>query len=273
MRAAVAASIALVLAACGGEKVDLGGVDGGGTAEGGGEGSGSSGGSGGGSGGSGSSPLDGTWTGYIESFMLPSGSDVVSMTFANQGSGPITGTVTFGTQPAPAPPTNPSVGYPTSINWGMPVHGFLGEGFVYTAQQIAIESPRVQLGVVSRELWKAWCALQPQAYGWANDGGGPPYGCLPNWGCGSSETGAGCFLTSPMNQMVTVDCGLMALCFMGGCGGGGEGAVCLCSATSCAVDMTMPDISFDMQLASDQLNGSLAGSLSSSVLNVHLTRQ
>jgi hypothetical protein len=268
MRASVSLCLALSLGACGGQKVDLGGVDGSNESGSGSEGGGND------SGGTGSSPLDGTWTGYIESFTLPSGSDVVSMTFANQGSGPITGTVTFGTQPAPAPATNPGVGYPTNINWGMPVDGFLGEGFVYTAQQIAIESPRVQLGVVSKELWKGWCALQPQTYGWSDDGGGPRYGCLPGWGCTVSASGAGCFLTNPMNQMVLVDCGLLALCLPGGCfWGGEEGAVCLCSASSCTVDIAMPDITFDMQLTGDQLNGSMAGSLSSSVLNVHLTRQ
>ncbi len=220
-------------------------------------------------GGTGSTTLDGTWTGYIQSFMLPSGSDVISMTF--QGNGPFTGTVTFGTQAAPAPATSPNVGYPTSVNWLMPVPDFLGEGFVYTALTIDVTSARVRLGVVSHELWKVWCGLQQQTYSWANGNQGSPYECVPNWGCGGSPTG--CFQTNPTtNQMVAVDCGKLDLC-AGGCGGAGVGPVCSCTATSCTVDMSTPDIKFDMQLSGNMLSGGMTGPLSPSVLNVYLTRQ
>ena len=259
----MATSIAVVLAACGGEKVDLGGTDGGGTAESGSDGSGSS--SGGGSGDAGGSPLDGTWTGYIESYALPSGSDVLSMTFADQGSGPTTGTVTFGTQPAPPPPTNAAVGYPPSVTDWQTAKGFLGEGFVYTALDLQLASPRVQLGVVSKELWKTWCGLQQPYSGTSN-----VYGCLPpDWGCGGP--GPGCMETNLAGQMVSVDCGQLALCRGAPCEGN-IGPVCQCSATSCTVDVTVPDITFDLQLSTGHLDGSMTG-LASSVLNIHLTKQ
>ena len=260
MRVAIGLGAAVMLAACAGHVVDLGGSPAAGGSDAVGE-------TESGSGSSGGSPLDGTWTGYFESYTLPSGSDVLSMTFAG-APGSVTGTVKFGTKAAPPPPTDPNVGYPPGLGDNMqPLVGFQGEGFVFTASGITLEAPRLQLGVGSDEEWSAWCALV-SSYGQEPDGGGPTYGCLPNWGCSSGN--GSCSQPNPStNQTVPVDCGKMFLCLGGGCGG--IGPVCQCTATSCGVDLSTADITFDMQLADDHLDGSIAGPTLGNH-NVHLTR-
>jgi hypothetical protein len=260
MRIRLALTFAVALAACSSHQVNLGGTGDGGSASGGGTGSGSGGGA--------TSPVNGTWAGYIESFHFPDGSDAVTMMLTAEANGSISGTVIFGNKPAPPPPTNPDVGYPPGFMGGNlpgpPNTQLYIEGFHYTAIKPAFDGQRLQLGVITAELWKAWCELQPMVYGWMPDGGGPPYNCLPNWGFMGSP--AGCSQPDPATgKSVPVDCGKLALCDSPGGG-------CQCSATSCTVNLdSAPDIAFDMQLMGDRLDGSTSnGTIGSH--NVHLTR-
>jgi hypothetical protein len=217
--------------------------------------------------------VSGVWQGYIESYMLPDGSDTLTMTLAAQSDGSVTGTVVVGSASSPPPPTNPDVGYPPSINWSMPgpSSAFPGEGFVYTLVNGTFDGTRFRGGVVLRELWKAWCGLQQHIYGVQPDGGAP-YACLPNLGCGEGNNGQ-CFLSSPTG-MTPVDCGKMALCHP--CGGSfiqgaGPFGVCDCTATACTIDLTQPDLSFDAQVVGGHLDGSTSGFIDNH--NIHLTHQ
>ncbi|HEY8091570.1 MAG TPA: hypothetical protein VIF09_27080, partial [Polyangiaceae bacterium] len=142
---------ALTVAACGGQKVDLGGGDGGNAGD-----------DTGPEGGDGASPLSGTYKGYIESFKFPDGSDTVVMTLAFATDGTVTGTVFFGDGPALAPPTDSDVGYPPGLeSQGQPtLPDDLLEGFAFTVLTGKYPSPRLTLGVDPGELWKQWCGLQ-----------------------------------------------------------------------------------------------------------------
>jgi hypothetical protein len=260
MRTRLGFGAVLLLAACGGQKVDLGGTEGGappqppdtgGPA-------------------ADASPIDGIWAGYIESYQLPSGSDLLAMTFGSGGGDP--NAMTFGVKSPPPPAQDPNVGYPAGFgeSQGSQLQAFQGEGFYYTAYGVSFDGTRLQFGVVSRQLWAGWCALQT-SYGQSPDGGGPAYGCLPTGGCTDQIDSLGalsCFLGSAPD-LQPVDCGKMALCLAPGCG---MGPVCSCSATGCAVDVTTPDITFDLQLSGgNKLDGSMAGTLGTH--NVHLTKQ
>ncbi len=267
---------ACVAAACGGHTVDLGSSGDGGPSSGdGSSGGGSSGGSSGSSSGStGSNPLSGTYKGYLESFMFPDGSDTVVMTLTFAADSTVMGTIFFGDGPLLAPPTDPSVGYPPGFRdqgSTVPASALL-EGFDFTILAGTYTAPRLQLGFDPVQLWTTWCELQT-AYPFCNcpngsDGGcpsGSPYACLPNSATGQSGLTCNytpCGDSTPM----PIDCGRLALC-------GGQVMACTCTATGCAV-ATPPQagITFDMQLNAGALDGSETG-ISSSVLNVHLTKQ
>jgi hypothetical protein len=271
---AIVVGLAWVAVACGGNVVRLGTSGDGGSGNDGSIGAGndaggSSGSSGGSSGGmdAEANPLDGKYTGYLESFMFPDGSDVVVMQLTFAGTA-VTGTVYFGAGAPLAPPTDPSVGYPPGYN-GSSQPPF--EGFDFTILTGTYAAPRVQLSIAQTEIWKQWCQIQTTIYPWDNgnapDGGcGTPltYACLPN---GSTMGGANCAISWCQQQAWTpVDCGKLQLCSPA------QGP-CTCTATSCTLSTNSTGVvAFDMQLASGALDGSVTG-IGGSVFNVHLTNQ
>jgi hypothetical protein len=212
--------------------------------------------------------LSGKYTGYIESFQFPDGSDVLVLNLTFVGDGTVSGTVYFGTGSPLAPPTDPSVGYPPGVATAAPASLF--EGFAFTVIGGTYSTPRVQLSFLSKELWKQWCGLQTTIYPTytnnATDGSCGSvlgYGCLPDEGF--SQTPSGCTVgVCGSTSSIAVDCGKLALCYV-------PRAVCTCTATSCTVPLAMGDVSFDMQLTSGTLSGSLKG-FGTQLYNVHLTR-
>jgi hypothetical protein len=185
----------------------------------------------------------GKWTGYIESYVLPSGSSTLTMDFVQQPDGTITGTVTFGDAPAPPPATDPNVGYPPGSG-ATPLTPASIEGFPYTARQISFDGPRVRLGISTLELWKGWCALQTSVPLMLQNGLGTMYGCTP---VGYATDSSGVCYGSGGSQ--PIDCGSAALC---------TAITCDCTATSCTVDRSTSDITFDMQLTGTRLDGTIA---------------
>jgi hypothetical protein len=212
------------------------------------------------------SALIGTWNGYVESFQFQSGTDLLVMQFQSQDGGVLAGTVTFGSGPPPPPATDGNVGYPPGISqFALATSVSPWEGFVYTAIDLMYDGTRLQLGVAEGELWNHWCPLLT-VYGQGPDGGGPPYGCLPNWGFTDDPLpdASDCSQPDPLTgQNVPVDCGKLDLCAVGA-------SVCTCSASGCIADLTTPGPTLDMQLGSNRLDGSIV--LSGVVHNVHFTR-
>jgi hypothetical protein len=205
-------------------------------------------------------PLLGVWNGYVENVTFPSGSDVLTLTFASGSSGAIAGTITFGSGTPPAPPTDAYVEYMPSSSEipGEPI-----EGFAYSVVAVQFDGTRLRFGAESLEPYKPWCELQT-SYSWA-----PldpcAYGCVPDWpGMGSTNPSNVCTLNNPSGgPSVTVNCGVFMFCS----GLGPLGFVCDCSATGCTVSLEAPDTLFDMQLQPGRLDGSVL--LRSSNDNVH----
>lgn len=262
------------LLACGG-NVALGGPGDGGTGDAtsssssSGAGSSSGSGSGSSSGTSGTdaaaNPLSGTYTGYIESYQFPDGSDVVTMNLVFATDGTITGTVYFGSGPPLPQATNPDVGYPPGYTGGQVLEGFdfTVLGGTYAAP------PRVQLSVSQAEVWKHWCEIQTTIYPRYNGqsdggcGGFLDYGCLPNVaGGGTGGADGGCEWTScEQPSAMLIDCGKFYLCSMG--------MACQCTATACTVPIgSQGGVAFDMQLANGAMDGSVT--IGGQVYNVHL---
>jgi hypothetical protein len=225
----------------------------------------------------GPSALSGVYSGYIESFMFPDGSDTLVFTLTFNDDGTVTGTVRFGTAPLLGPPTDASVGYPPG--YGEMYMGAFGpqaplEGFSFTVLSgTYMMSPRLQLQVDPRELWKQWCELQTTIYPYYNGaqtGCGPllGYACMPNGVTGGATGGGNGCQDTPCNQTqpIPVDCGKLTLCAFGP-------GPCTCTSTSCTVVVgPMGSIAFDTQLVAGGINGSVTGLDNGQILSVHLTK-
>lgn len=221
---------------------------------------------------SGSSPLDGTWTGYVENYVFASGSGTIVMTLKLTGS-VVTGTIVFGMGTPPPPAADPNVGYPTGIGDQIDsgcgqiypmLAPFLDEGFVYTIQMGSFDGSqaRLQVGVAMTQLWAGWCLLQTP-YQVAPGS----YQCLPYTSSGGSEQGdlCTCYGTDPANTMVAVDCGKLALCMDG---------VCQCGASGCTANPPpFSSITFDMSVSGSRADGSVAGLGNLPTTNVHFMHQ
>jgi hypothetical protein len=217
--------------------------------------------------------LYGTWVGYIESYQFPDGSDAVTMTISPAPDGSLDATVLFGAAPALPPPTNPDigpipglVGYPY-FDAGTPLGE--GEAVSMTGQPVSYDAGALSVGLTVEARNAQWCAIQTRIYGWQEDGGGPPYGCLPNWP-GVEDLQRGCTQSDPSTDAsVPVDCEKFGLCF----GQGTTGTnICECSASECHIAATylQPNITLDLHLSAGRLDGSVAGVFGTH--NVHLTK-
>ena len=203
--------------------------------------------------------LAGTWVGYIESFKFGDGSDAVTLTLTDTGSG----TTFFGPGPALPTPTNPDLGWPPG---GADPH----ENFAFTNLGPTFAAPRLTFSTASGEIYTQWCNIVPSYpfYNGASDGGCGAlmgYACLPNSATQSGNSGCS-YMPCDQSTWTPVDCTKLGLCSMGG-------GVCQCTQTGCT--KTLPpagNVAFDVQLSGNKLDGSVTG-LDSQVHNVHLTRQ
>jgi hypothetical protein len=194
------------------------------------------------------------WTGYIESWSLPSGSDRVRIVFDSApATGPRTGIVVFGEAAGPPPATDPNVGYPVGarLDFGTPIV----EGFEYHFDDGIVEPSRIRLAAHLGELYSTWCALQyPVPY----DETGESFGCLPNSATISGDMCA--YQPFGMGDFIAIDCGRLALCQYG--------AACACTASEC-VAAGGGLVPFDFHVTGDEATGTVdVGGLR----NVYLTR-
>jgi hypothetical protein len=99
----------------------------------------------------------GTWTGYLESFTFPSGSDTITINILAPAGGFASANVVFGDVPAPPPPTDPNVAWPDE---DVLSHVTALEGWPYAALNLSYESPRLRFTISRYSAWQDWCALQ-----------------------------------------------------------------------------------------------------------------
>jgi hypothetical protein len=200
-------------------------------------------------------PLVGTWTGYAEAYQFPSGSDSIVLAFAAGSDGGIHGALTYGQGTPPPPPTDPNADYPPT-GWANHQFPWLVEGFPFTVLRPSFDGTRLRISSQSHEFWKPWCELQtPTGDGWPCG----TYACVPN-GAGMGTSALTTIMDPATGMEVAVKTSKRTLCDPGG--------ACQCSATSCSTDMSDADEVFDLRLSSpDHLDGTLAGTG-----NVHFAR-
>jgi hypothetical protein len=192
-----------------------------------------------------------TWTGYLENYQFPSGSDAVKLSFATDPSGVVVGTVTFGAGSPPPPATDPDAAYPPGASQLSPVT--IAEGFPYTMARGTLEASRLRFTIWETEVWSGWCALQPPFPGSPS--------CLPIPGMYSYNTDGTCsYQAASSSHPTAVDCTKMALCNAG---------VCACTDGGCAASV-YGSIEFDMALSVNGADGSITGQIGDH--NIRLTQ-
>jgi hypothetical protein len=201
----------------------------------------------------------GQWTGYVENFMFPSGSDQLKLTFQVASDSSLTGQVVLGTGTPPAPATDGSVAWPANyfsstrtVDGGLFRTVSLMEGFSYQAMQSEWTARRLSFTVAFGEPWGPWCRLQTAmdyGQGWA---------CAP--GGGTIQDGQ-CIVDTAQGS-VPLDCGVVNLCVP-------QLGFCSCTAAGCDGARTT-SMSFDIALRSDDADGSIA--LGGQTHNIRLVR-
>jgi hypothetical protein len=192
-----------------------------------------------------------SWTGYVENRTFASGSDTLTLKFAADADGVVSGTIVFGMGTPPPPATDPNVGYPPNLVSSSPLPPgpglatrYVAEGFPYAFYGGSLATGRLRFSANLWQLWAGWCALQTPA----SDGSG---GCLPNWGGMSAGPPRNmCSQTNPQTmEVVPVDCGKLFLCF------GGFGP-CSCPASGCGLSQQTDPAVFDIFITADTASGS-----------------
>jgi hypothetical protein len=194
-----------------------------------------------------------TWTGYVENFMFPSGSDALTLTVAADSQGNPVGTIVLGHTTPPAPATDPNVGYPPGYGIGIselntiagPVD-FYVEGYPYPFDQGALTPQRLHFTANLEQLWAGWCALQTE--------GGDSGSCLPSAGSMFSADGTSCVYEDRAGQSVSVNCGKLALC--------GRVGPCACTQSGCTLTSTPGKgevLSLDIAINGNNANGAVDG--------------
>jgi hypothetical protein len=190
-----------------------------------------------------------SWDGYAEAYQFPDQSDRIRLVVDGSG----VGTLQLGDSPALPPPTDPSVGYPTDLNWdkkggSLWIIPDVVTGFGYPLYDTRVEDSRIRLDINPYDVWAGWCALQQPI---ADSRG--YYGCVPDFATVSAN-GDVCTATSRDSQETfPIDCGKLNLC--------STNQVCACTGSGCVSTHPAPPlpIQLDAALSADgtQLTGTL----------------
>jgi hypothetical protein len=212
------------------------------------------------------SPILGTWVGYVENNRFPSGSDALRLTIRAADATTMCGSLTYG-DPTPLPAPNPDVGYPPGVDFTSFVPVVPIEGFAHTLHGATVSGKRVRFQTQSYEPFKAWCGLQKSS---VKDPWNSTYTCLPSGGWWQQDWtpdgGArACYMMDSFGQRTPIDCGKAIEC--------GQWQVCACNVTGCTADTLYP-IDFDAQFEAGEARGSvvLYKQNGTQVFNVYLTK-
>lgn len=191
-----------------------------------------------------------SWTGYIEQRTFLSGSGQIKLTFAEDASGIVAGTVVFGMGTPPPPATNPDVGYPEGTGKGLaaamggPLMS-IAEGYAYTFDGGTLDSAshRLRFTVQLAQLWAGWCALQTPPVDGSES-------CVPTWDH-YQDTQFGCHFKDPKTGTYSLryDCDKVDLCSILD--------VCHCDAAGCGMNTNGTlTVYFDVFISGDTMSGS-----------------
>ncbi len=213
----------------------------------------------------GSTSLVGSWLGHFDNYVFPSGSNEIRIDVidANQEApNDPCGKIVFGGGDPPPLPTDPAAFYPPGYAPATIGFGDAGIVSVYHPQQTVYEGFRydfagyeldssvdgghVELGIMTLQIYKAWCEIQLSYYQSAANGGVNTYDCVPSH---SGEIGGpveGCKLVSGSSQAdaTPISCAQTSLC-----------AACSCQWNGCTLAPVAADVHLDIQFQGDAGSG------------------
>jgi hypothetical protein len=205
-----------------------------------------------------------TWTGYIDGYQFPSGSNAIRFAVSVDANGRVTGMVVLGDGPPPPLATDPNVGYPPDflvLAENAPSGLYWAEGFAYS-MSVATAAPwLLRFAIGNSELWSDWCAEQTPV-----DASGK---CLPNRPgahiIGTNGSPDQCYQQDPANGRKTVvDCGKYEICI--------NYPYCTCSTTACVSDPTGSwQAMFYLAIPDNTATGTVEGIANSTAI-VHFTQ-
>jgi hypothetical protein len=179
-----------------------------------------------------------TWSGHAQAYTFGDGSDHVQLTVDDTGHGALR----FGEAPAPAPATDPHVGYPQPYD-PMNVGGvaFGVPGFPYPIYAAQVQSSRLQLGADIADIYAGWCALQTPRPNPTNSDPMLTYACGPEISGSVNRieyprdvaTDDRCVVHTTDGNSLTASCGWLSLCWIT--------PTCTCTATVCSAMSQVSD--------------------------------
>jgi hypothetical protein len=192
----------------------------------------------------------GEWTGYIENYELPSGSDSLAITIAVSGE-TVSGHVVFGDQmfTGITVPDRPS-----AILWVNEPPPSIHEGFEYQARNIRWEARRLKLEVPRQPVYGQYCAALQTLFAARDEAACPPNGVLVD------RDAMTC--SNPVNRTQLYDCDAVAFCDSGP----QYGPYCSCTGQTCSLVDDGAVLHFDIALRGEIGDGSFGGN------NVRLMR-
>jgi hypothetical protein len=215
----------------------------------------------------------GSWLGHFDNYVFPSGSNEIRIDLieannpADSPNAPC-GKIVFGGGDPPPLPTDPTAFYPpgyapATIEIGHDAGSTLVyhpqrtvyEGFRYDFAGYGLDSSvdggHVELGIMTLQIYKAWCEMQLSYYQSAATLGVNAYDCVPSH---SGEVGGpveGCKLVSSgpspaasLANATPVSCAQVALC-----------SACSCQPNGCTLAPVTADVHLDIQFQGDTGSG------------------
>jgi hypothetical protein len=199
----------------------------------------------------------GSWLGHFDNYVFPSGSNEIriDLTDANPAQVPNfpCGKIVFGSGDPPPLPTDPSAFYPPGffgVIGGLPDLSHLRqrtlyEGFRYDFSDpgSSVDGGYVELGITTRQIYKAWCEMQLSYFQGAASLGVNAYDCVPSNTSFAPSPDGGCELLSGNSSAGPTSCAQVALC-----------AACTCQPNGCTIDSDA-DVHLDIQFQGDAGSG------------------
>lgn len=195
----------------------------------------------------GDSPLQGTWTGYVQGPGGDAFPDLGNFTVTLRGDDDaLCGSITFGPPRELAPATDPTAAYPPGYD--LSNHLPLIEGFKYVLDQPTVTGKRVQFNVPAAQPMRSWCQLQTPYFALELRGG---WSCTRNLGTPYDYEPKRCYPIDPCTGAdLVMSCVQHEICAL-------SDQPCACNASGCDANRATTNQYFDVRFEGDEASGQL----------------
>lgn len=196
----------------------------------------------------GTSPLQGTWTGYVQGQAAGGYPDEGNFTVTLKGDDDaLCGTITFGAATELEPATDPEVSYPPGYDLSKWIP--LVDGYTYQLAEPSLNGKRLQFDILLAEPMRSWCQLQTPYFDSSNGFG---WNCQRNVGTQYTyDPEQHCQQVDPCTQEeIQVSCSQVDICT-------NLSRPCVCNETGCDgnTETITSSYAFDLRFEGDEATG------------------